>query len=112
MMPEFEDKTRGGHRVRIYATDGCGPSPIHGALWVKDCGWDDAKWRQNGMFRLDGETSPLDLIPKRPPVVVSDATVAVARNMYGATHGSMRAAWRAALAAAIEQHEREKEQAR
>jgi hypothetical protein len=46
-------QTRSGLPVRIYATDGAGRYPVHGAIkW--DGGWDDNTWCADGSY-ADGE---------------------------------------------------------
>jgi len=40
--------TRSGREVRIYATDGCGNYPIHGAVRY-DNGWEFQRWRFDGI---------------------------------------------------------------
>jgi hypothetical protein len=60
-------KTREGQEVRIYATDGKGSYPIHGAV-LTDEGWDEQTWKQDGGFNHD--VSRLDLIEIVPKVKV------------------------------------------
>lgn len=40
-------KTRNGHKVRIYATDGSGHYPVHGAI-LRDNDWEERVWDANG----------------------------------------------------------------
>lgn len=42
-------KTRDGREVRIYATDGGGECPIHGAVKYES-GWRSSSWSINGKF--------------------------------------------------------------
>jgi hypothetical protein len=42
-------RTRDGLEVRIYATDGGGDYPIHGAMKMDD-GWYDETWASNGRY--------------------------------------------------------------
>ena len=53
-------KTRDGSEVRIYATDGGGTRPIHGAVKNQD-GWFLVLWRESGEL-FDGFDSSSDLI--------------------------------------------------
>lgn len=39
-------RTRDGREVRIYATDGDGPFPVHGA--IKNVWWDTETWTKEG----------------------------------------------------------------
>ena len=39
--------TEDGREIRIYATDGAGVLPIHGAI-LKECGWVASKWYIDG----------------------------------------------------------------
>jgi hypothetical protein len=60
-------RTRDGREVRIYATDGSGRKPVHGAYFdtfVK--GWIFLVWTEHG--KVDGyqDLQPLDLIEVRP----------------------------------------------
>ena len=60
-------KTRNGLDVRIYATDGYGKKPVHGAYLDKNCtGWIDYAWAITGASYLYGDGEPLDLIEVRP----------------------------------------------
>lgn len=42
-----EYTTRDGHEVRLYATDGVYPYPVHGAVKNKN-GWDAYLWNEKG----------------------------------------------------------------
>ena len=53
-------RTRGGNKVRIYATDGESESPVHGA-YQSTIGWIPVAWTKNGVY-LDGKETGLDLI--------------------------------------------------
>jgi hypothetical protein len=61
-------QTRDGRPVRIYATDGGGPKPVHGAVF--DCGtWKQRDWVSNGkFFCTENDPSGSDIIPKPPRV--------------------------------------------
>ena len=74
MMSEFEVGkeyvTRAGLKVRIYAVDGAGNFPIHGAWTKRDCEqWTPASWTERGTLQLMGESN-LDLVlPKKTTTV-------------------------------------------
>jgi hypothetical protein len=61
-----EYRTRDGREVRIYATDGISPSPIHGAFLTID-GWATCNWTKTGEKFLAGE-SFIDLIEVKPRI--------------------------------------------
>ena len=44
-------KTRGGHKVRIYATDGA-DNKIHGAILSRD-GWRATNWQADGTYLIN-----------------------------------------------------------
>lgn len=54
-------KTATGYPVRIYAVDGEGPFPIHGAIQTDD-GWEPASWTDAGKYRATLWASGLDLV--------------------------------------------------
>lgn len=59
-----EYKTRDGSRARIYATDGRGPWPIHGAIFENEGdGWVMNSWSSEGKVGLDSEARRGDLMP-------------------------------------------------
>ena len=62
MENNFRKTTRDGNPVRIYATDGTYPYPIHGAIQRKD-GWEEASWTKNGQYSISQEYNGGDLIP-------------------------------------------------
>ncbi len=53
-------RTRGGGKARIYALDGEGDYPVHGALWIKS-GWHLATWTRSGHY-LGSYTSEEDVM--------------------------------------------------
>lgn len=57
-------RTRDGRKARVYAVDGGGEFPIHGAvLWPDDkTKWDWCQWKEAGDANLYGCTKPYDLI--------------------------------------------------
>ena len=57
-------RTRDGREVRIYATDGAGIRPVHGAVKEND-GWHRASWCLNGGFGGNMQFSD-DIIEVRP----------------------------------------------
>jgi len=67
-------RTRDGREVRIYATDGKGIYPVHGAVKVEG-GWLHYTWKATG---IEGVSNVNDLIEVRPR---HKRTVWV--NMYG-----------------------------
>jgi hypothetical protein len=58
-------KTRDGREVRIYATDGAGEYPVHGALKSSN-GWVSATWGSHGHVVKPCRESPEDLIEFKP----------------------------------------------
>jgi hypothetical protein len=68
MMIDINKKyrTRDGREVRIYATDGGGPQPVHGAVSGLNF-WSTASWSKNGSYKLAyGQEHDNDLIEVRP----------------------------------------------
>lgn len=63
-----EYKTREGLEVRIYAIDGCGFYPVHGAI-KNEYGWNSTYWRGNGMSLKDTPCSS-DLIEVKPRIKI------------------------------------------
>lgn len=48
-------KTHDGHEVRIYALDGGGYWPVHGAMKSDNgLGWLSATWERNGQHHVEG----------------------------------------------------------
>lgn len=60
-------KTRDGREVRIYATDGTGAYPVHGAI-KKNGEWFLGGWTANGAAFLDHEQCRDDLIEVKPRI--------------------------------------------
>jgi hypothetical protein len=58
-------KTRDGREVRIYATDGGGAYPIHGAIKRPE-GWVGATWGSTGYVFSPGRGMLEDLIEVKP----------------------------------------------
>lgn len=65
-------KTRDGCEVRIYAMDGGGRFPVHGAVKLDDGTWRQEEWTLTGSYNgeKDGHTLPhhLDLIEVKPRI--------------------------------------------
>ena len=60
-------RTRGGHEVRIYATDGETAYPIHGA--IKDNGeWESTTWTADGLIYENKPDNDLDLVEVKPRI--------------------------------------------
>ena len=57
--------TRDGREVRIYATDGVGGHPVHGAIKHPD-GWRQATWMRDGYWASVDTSS--DLIEVKPRI--------------------------------------------
>lgn len=55
-------RTRGGDKVRIYATYGCGSYPVHGAVVWDKTTWCSQTWTGSGRFDLEKESSHLDIV--------------------------------------------------
>jgi hypothetical protein len=84
-------RTRDGREVRIYATDGGGPQPVHGAVSGLNF-WSTASWSKNGSYKLAyGQEHDTDLIKVRPRHKRT-VWVTVWRNGY--TETSSKPEWR------------------
>ena len=57
-------RTRDGREARVYAVDGGGKFPIHGAVLLLD-GWIALAWQLDGRYSYDEETARLDLMPPK-----------------------------------------------
>jgi hypothetical protein len=59
-------KTREGHNVRIYAVDGYGPYPVHGAVEQKTGVWIIESWTSNGAVSpiLSGSYDLVEVKPR------------------------------------------------
>ena len=60
-------RTRDGREVRIYATDGIGSYPVHGATRGRQ-GWTPEKWTADGLFFYDGSQREGDLVEVKPRI--------------------------------------------
>ena len=68
MRPEEATQTKNGTPVRIYATDGLGRYPIHGARLLSD-GWKSTSWTEEGHYiRNKISKSDLDLTDWRDKI--------------------------------------------
>jgi hypothetical protein len=56
-------RTRDGREVRIYATDGFGDAPIHGAFKRQD-DWDCICWTENGVCVFNPSWSLIEVKPR------------------------------------------------
>ncbi len=63
-------RTRGGRVARVYAVDGLGPYPVHGAVWRDgDHEWSTGSWTSGG--RAYEEESADDIVSAwREPIVL------------------------------------------
>jgi hypothetical protein len=61
-------RTRDGREVRIYATDGGGDYPVHGAILGHD-GWQHFMWRATGKSYFDDfNDKPTDIAECKPRI--------------------------------------------
>lgn len=77
-------RTRCGYPVRIYATDGAGLYPIHGA-YCEGEDWIVATWAIEGQNSLRNKETPFDLIEVKPRIQ-RDAWVNVYEHGLGGIH--------------------------
>lgn len=54
-------RTREGHKARIYAADGSGEFPVHGAIYYDDGGCRAVTWTSDGSY-MRGDESGIDII--------------------------------------------------
>jgi len=86
-------QTKGGTPVRVYATDGGGHYPVHGAIWKGSEGWVLSAWAKNGSDSSDslfGGPKDLDLTDWRDHIpwhCLRDEIEWVARDMDGNWYG-------------------------
>lgn len=73
-------RTRDGREVRIYATDGIGAYPVHGATRGSQ-GWTPEKWTAGGLFFFDGSHREGDLVEVKPRLQV-EAWVNVYKDCF------------------------------
>jgi len=53
--------------VRIYAVDGNGPYPVHGAVKYGN-GWSSTQWTKDGLYDHENSPSSLDLVEVTPRI--------------------------------------------
>lgn len=63
-------RVRDGRAARVYAADGGGDFPIHGAIETATGKWTITKWSKTGSWALFGGKTAADLMPKRREVWV------------------------------------------
>lgn len=83
-------KTRDGREVRIYAVDGQGPYPVHGAIWMKNF-WSPCNWTELGTMHSDGREADSDLIEVKPRIQ-REYWVNVYKNIAGVPFDTKEAA--------------------
>ena len=66
--PTKKYKTRLNREVRIYAVDGGGEYPVHGAILKPDGIWDSQCWEENGSWCSSSDDDIYDLIEVRPRI--------------------------------------------
>jgi hypothetical protein len=71
-------RTRDGREARIYATDGMGNVPIHGAILYSNGGWGSFAWGADGRRHTNTEDG-YDLIP---PKLTRDEAIAECLRAY------------------------------
>lgn len=74
-------RTRDGREARIYATDGGGSFPIHGAVAERD-GWTGCVWRSTGHYGT-AHAHPADLLP---PKLTRDEAIAECKGAHNSRH--------------------------
>jgi len=77
-------RTRNGREVRIYATDGGGLYPVHGAI-LEGGVWLHETWRRDGVYNAD--VNELSSLIEVKPRIQRDAWV----NVYAKAFGSFSA---------------------
>jgi hypothetical protein len=82
--PGQEYRTRGGHRVRIYANDAGGNYPVHGAVYI-DGEWLPRSWTANGRYDGSDRLSEMDIHVVKPRIK-SDFWVNVFKNEDGSIY--------------------------
>lgn len=67
-------RTRDGREARVYAVDGGGNWPVHGAIRGRDGVWSAEAWTKDGWCSVWDEVSDCDLLPPTPPAPVDEAS--------------------------------------
>jgi hypothetical protein len=93
-------KTRDGREVRIYATDGGGEFPVHGAIRKPGDIWESQCWGANGEWCHGVDMDCYDLIEVRPRVQ-REVWVNVYHDMVGTTYETKEKANRGETAGRI-----------
>jgi len=78
-LPRYEydyTTTLNGTAVRLYAFDGGGEYPIHGAYYAGQSMWIPCSWTYGGKLRKDGSETQLDLTITFEPSEEDDPDVA------------------------------------
>lgn len=83
-----EYRTRDGHEVRIYATDGGGTQPIHAAYRDEHNKWHSSTWSLEGKFFLSGDPCRYDLIEVKPRIKRTVWLNVYQSGLYGRAHES------------------------
>jgi hypothetical protein len=60
-------RTEGHQEVRIYAVDGNGLYPVHGAVKYGD-GWSSAVWTKGGLYDYENSPTSSDLVEVKPRI--------------------------------------------
>ena len=85
-----EYRTRCGYEVRIYATDGHGEWPVHGA-YKEDGKWFSYSWMEDGLGNRSKE-SDLDLIEVKPRIQLDVWVNVYEGDKLGGPHISKKSA--------------------
>ena len=72
-------RTKDGQKVRVYATDGVGHHPVHGAILTSK-GWMPAQWDENGRAFKPHLESELDLVDESLYSDDHPGTIWIAKN--------------------------------
>ena len=75
-------RTRDGREVRIYATDGRGIYPVHGAVKVED-GWTPYTWKEVGVEGVSNVNDLIEIRPRHKRTVWVNAYVDNTNSVYG-----------------------------
>lgn len=73
-------RCRDGSKARVYATDGGGIYPIHGAHFVGE--WKAALWTKDGRFSHDRYNYVADLVSEWPDIEPTEAQVDAALQKF------------------------------
>ena len=84
--PKKTYRTRDGREVRIYAVDGGGEYPVHGAYYYNGNRWYQCSWSETGGVHMS-HTTDYDLIEVRPRIQ-REVWVNVYPHRMGVPHGN------------------------